>query len=71
MESATKPRLREQVRTAMHLHHYSIRTEKFYWHWIRYFIRFHPLRYPLDLGVLVPFLNCIQATARQPPVCCL
>lgn len=30
MESTTKPRLRELVRTAMRLHHYSIRTEKSY-----------------------------------------
>ncbi|MFM5409786.1 phage integrase N-terminal SAM-like domain-containing protein [Aeromonas veronii] len=43
MESTTKPRLREQVRTAMRLHHYSIRTEKSYWYWIRNFIRFNQL----------------------------
>ncbi len=30
MESTAKPRLREQVRTVMRLHHYSIRTEKSY-----------------------------------------
>lgn len=28
MEDATKPRLREQVRTVMRLHRYSIRAEK-------------------------------------------
>ena len=27
--STAKPRLREQVRAVMRLHHYSIRTEKF------------------------------------------
>ncbi|WP_421263404.1 phage integrase N-terminal SAM-like domain-containing protein [Aeromonas sp. 602200] len=27
----------------MHLHHYSIRTEKSYWYWIRNFIRFNQL----------------------------
>ena len=32
------------------LHHYSVRTEKSYWYWIRYFIRFHQLRHPLELG---------------------
>ncbi|WP_256663673.1 phage integrase N-terminal SAM-like domain-containing protein [Pseudomonas sp. gcc21] len=32
------------------LQHYSIRTEKSYWCWIRYFIRFHKLRYPLEMG---------------------
>ncbi|WP_245195841.1 phage integrase N-terminal SAM-like domain-containing protein [Aeromonas sanarellii] len=50
MESTAKPRLREQVRTVMRLHHYSIRTEKPYWYWIRNFIRFHQLRHPQELG---------------------
>ena len=45
-----KPRLRDQFRLVMRLHHYSIRTEKSYWYWIRYFIRFHGLRHPLELG---------------------
>ena len=45
-----KPRLREQFRAVMRLHHYSVRTEKSYWYWIRYFIRFHQLRHPLELG---------------------
>lgn len=45
-----KPRLREQFRTVMRLHQYSIRTEKTYWYWIRYFIRFHGMRHPLELG---------------------
>jgi len=48
--SASKPRLREQVRAVMRSHHYSIRTEKSYWYWIRYFIRFHKLRHPLEMG---------------------
>ena len=48
--SLPKPRLREQFREVMRLHHYSVRTEKFYWYWIRYFIRFHQLRHSLELG---------------------
>jgi hypothetical protein len=53
MDSSTsKPRLREQVRAVMRVHHYSIRTEKSYWYWIRYFIRFHQLRHPLEMGAL-------------------
>lgn len=53
MDSSTsKPRLREQVREVMRLHHYSIRTEKSYWYWIRYFIRFHRLRHPLEMGAV-------------------
>lgn len=50
MDVANKPRLREQVRTVMRLHHYSIRTEKSYWYWIRNFIHFHQLRHPQELG---------------------
>jgi Phage integrase, N-terminal SAM-like domain len=34
----------------MRVHHYSIRTEQSYWYWIRYFIRLHQLRHPLELG---------------------
>ena len=45
-----KPRLREQFRAVMRLNHYSIRTEKSDWYWIRYFIRFHQMRHPLELG---------------------
>jgi hypothetical protein len=53
MDSSTsKLRLREQVRVVMRLHHYSIRTEKSYWYWIRYFIRFHQLRHPLEMGAV-------------------
>src|SRR5690554_3263135 len=47
---APKLRLREQFRSVMRLNHYSIRTEKSYWYWIRYFIRFHGMRHPLELG---------------------
>ena len=50
--SVSKPRLREQVRAVMRLHHYSIRTEKAYWYWIRYFIRFHKLRHPAEMGAV-------------------
>lgn len=46
----TQPRLRDQVRAVIKLNHYSIRTEKTYWYWIRYFIRFHRMRHPLELG---------------------
>ncbi|WP_339805399.1 site-specific integrase [uncultured Marinobacter sp.] len=43
-------RLRDQVRTVIRVNHYSIRTEKTYWYWIRYFIRFHQMRHPRDMG---------------------
>lgn len=50
--SPSKPRLREQVSAVMRVHHYSIRTEQSYWYWIRYFIRFHRLRHPMEMGAM-------------------
>ena len=47
---SAKPRLREQFRAVIRVNHYSIRTEKSYWYWIRYFIRFNKLRHPSELG---------------------
>lgn len=44
------PRLRERVREVIRTRRYSRRTEKTYWYWIRYFIRFHDLRHPADMG---------------------
>lgn len=45
-----QPRLRDQVRAVIRVNHYSIRTEKTYWYWIRYFIRFHKMKHPLSMG---------------------
>ncbi|MEB3736363.1 site-specific integrase [Halopseudomonas pachastrellae] len=45
-----KPRLREQFRNVIRVNHYSIRTEKTYWYWIRYFLRYHRMRHPLEMG---------------------
>jgi integrase len=50
MTQAVKPRLRDRFREAIRLRHYSVRTEKSYWYWIRYFLRFHPMRPPSELG---------------------
>ena len=50
ISGADAPRLLEQVRQAIQLRHYSIRTEQAYCYWIRYFIRFHKLRHPRDMG---------------------
>ena len=36
-----KARLREQVREVLRFHHYSLRTEKAYWQWIRRYLAFH------------------------------
>lgn len=45
-----QPRLRDRVREAIRTRRYSHRTEKSYWYWIRYYIRFHGLRHPADMG---------------------
>ncbi len=49
-ECAGRPRLRDQFREAIRVRHYSHRTEKTYWYWIRYFIRFHKLRHPAEMA---------------------
>ncbi|MCK5771641.1 phage integrase N-terminal SAM-like domain-containing protein [Algiphilus sp.] len=45
-----QPRLQQQVRAVIRTRRYSLRTEKVYWYWIRYFIRFHDMTHPLEMG---------------------
>ena len=45
-----QPRLRDRVRAVIRVNRYSIRTEKTYWYWIRYFIRFHQMKHPREMG---------------------
>ncbi|PAV25276.1 recombinase XerD [Tamilnaduibacter salinus] len=47
---AREPRLRDQFRAVIRVNRYSIRTEKSYWYWIRYFIRFHRMTHPREMG---------------------
>src|SRR5712692_1281305 len=52
MPNATRsqpPKLLEEVRTVLRLHHYSIHTERSYVEWIRRFARFHGMRSRADL----------------------
>jgi site-specific recombinase XerC len=44
------PRLIERLREAIRSRHYSRRTEKSYWYWIRWYVRFHGMRHPADMG---------------------
>lgn len=44
------PRLLEQARERVRYLHYSARTEKAYLYWMRFFIRWHGLRHPRDMG---------------------
>jgi hypothetical protein len=57
-----KPRpkkLLDQVRDAIRLKHYSIRTEDSYVNWIRRFILFHGKHHPNQMGAaeVEPFLT--------------
>ena len=51
---ATSPpqgsRLLSQVRERARYLHYSLRTEKAYVYWVRFFVRWHGLRHPRDMG---------------------
>ncbi len=47
---SAKPRLLDEVRDALRVRHYSLRTEQQYVGWIRRYIRFHGLRHPSALG---------------------
>lgn len=47
---AQEPKLLDQVREAIRVRHYSIRTEKSYVSWIRQYILFHDKKHPRDMG---------------------
>ena len=49
-ERRPEKRLIERFREAIRTRHYSLRTEKTYWYWIRWFIRFHGKRHPMQMG---------------------
>ncbi|HEX7891301.1 MAG TPA: integron integrase [Ramlibacter sp.] len=59
-------RLLDQVRERARYLHYSLRTEKAYVYWTRFFIRWHGLRHPRELGApeVEAFLTML-ATQRQ------
>ena len=44
------PRLLDQVRERLRYAHYSLSTERSYVYWVRWFVRFHGLRHPRDMG---------------------
>ena len=59
-------RLLDQVRERARYLHYSLATEKAYLHWIRFFLRWHQLRHPRDMGApeVEAFLTML-ATGRS------
>ena len=40
----------ESIRTELRTRHYSLKTEKTYLYWVRYFIRFHDKTHPEKLN---------------------
>ena len=54
MKSGNPPlqstRLLDQVRERIRYLHYSFSTEKLYVYWVRFFIRWHGLKHPRDMG---------------------
>lgn len=66
--SREKPpaRLLDQVREAVRLRHYSIRTEQAYVQWIVRFLRFHSLRHPLEMGAreVTQYLSHLATTGN-------
>lgn len=62
ISSAGQPvKLLDQVRAAIRVRHYSIRTEQAYVHWIARFIRFSGMRHPRDMGArdVTAFLSAL------------
>ncbi|MGH8057454.1 MAG: phage integrase N-terminal SAM-like domain-containing protein, partial [Candidatus Entotheonellia bacterium] len=61
-----KPRLLDDVRGALRIRHYSLRTEEAYVSWIKRFILFHGKRHPLEMGEkeMTQFLSAL-AVERQ------
>jgi integron integrase len=49
-EAPSSPRLLDQVRTEIRVRHYSRKTEQSYCYWIRFFIRYHNMKHPRDMG---------------------
>ena len=60
------PRLLDEVRTAIRVRHYSLRTETAYLQWIKRYILFHGKRHPAEMGEpeITKFLSWL-ATRRK------
>ena len=49
-KTAGGTKLLDQLRRAIRLRHYSLRTEQAYVYWCRFYIRYHRLRHPREMG---------------------
>ena len=74
-----KPKLLDQIRSAIRVRHYSIRTEEVYAHWVKRYIYFHGKRHPQDLnaGHVAAFLSHlaverkVAASTQNQALCAL
>ncbi len=68
-EPPPPPRLLDQVRNAIRVRHYSIRTEAAYVDWVRRFILFHGKRHPALLGApeVAAFLTHLAVERNVAP----
>ncbi len=48
--TSSQPRLLDQVRERARYLHYSLRTEKAYVYWVRWYVRWSGMRHPRDMG---------------------
>jgi len=64
-----KPRLLDQVRDALRVRHYSLRTEASYLQWVKRFILFHNKRHPLEMGEreITAFLTHLAVNKHVAP----
>ncbi|MFZ0256024.1 MAG: integron integrase [Gammaproteobacteria bacterium] len=63
---SSQPRLLDQVRDAIRVRHYSIRTEQAYLGWIKRFVLFHGKRHPGEMGKaeISTFLTHLALTGK-------
>jgi len=61
-----RPKLLDQVRTALRSRHYSPSTERVYVEWVRRYVRFHRLRHPAEMGEpeVTEFLSALACRER-------
>jgi integron integrase len=63
------PKLLDRLRRCIRDRHYSVRTERAYVYWARWYIRFHGLRHPMEMGALeVQAFLSFLANERQVSV---
>lgn len=65
-QPAAAPKLLDQVRHALRLRHYSLRTEHAYTHWVRRYVLFHGKRHPKEVGAaeMQHFLGDLAVTGH-------